>query len=73
VTGDEQPDEQPDEQRDEQPGERGAQPVPAVEAALARLEELEARPVSEHPQVLAAVHRQLEDALVQPPGPVPGG
>jgi len=35
----------------------------AVEAAVARLDELDGRPVSEHVAVLDDVHRALQDAL----------
>ncbi|GAA2120455.1 hypothetical protein [Nocardioides bigeumensis] len=37
--------------------------VPAVDAALARLEGLEERPVEEHPEVFEAVHGALRGAL----------
>ena len=37
--------------------------VPAVDAALARLEGLEERPVEEHPEVFEAVHGALRSAL----------
>ena len=35
----------------------------AVDTALARLEDLEARPVAEHVAVYDEVHRLLQDAL----------
>ena len=37
--------------------------VPAVDEAVARLRELEVRPVDEHVDVLDHVHRRLQDAL----------
>ena len=37
--------------------------VPAVDAALARLDGLEERPVEEHPEVFEAVHGALRGAL----------
>jgi hypothetical protein len=37
--------------------------APAVAAALARLEQLNAAPVAEHVDVLDSVHRLLQDAL----------
>ena len=37
--------------------------VPAVDAAVERLAELDALPTSEHVAVYDAVHRQLQDAL----------
>ena len=36
---------------------------PGVRQALARLDELDARPVAEHVEVLDGVHRLLQDAL----------
>jgi len=36
---------------------------PRVDAALARLDELEGRPVSEHREVFEDVHRRLRDVL----------
>jgi hypothetical protein len=39
--------------------------VPEVDAAVARLDELADRPVSEHVEVLDAVHRRLQDVLAQ--------
>lgn len=51
----------------EQPGEPGEQrPAtgePRVDAALARLDELEGRPVTEHRAVFEDVHRRLRDVL----------
>lgn len=43
----------------------GAEPplTPAVAAALARLDELDAAPVAQHVDVLGDVHRLLQDAL----------
>lgn len=38
-------------------------PVPAVAAALERLDSLDGAPVSEHVEVFDAVHRLLQDAL----------
>ncbi|MCW2600627.1 MAG: hypothetical protein JWM02_2456 [Frankiales bacterium] len=42
-----------------------SQPTPssAVDAALARLDGLDDRPVGEHVEVFDAVHRSLQDAL----------
>jgi hypothetical protein len=38
-------------------------PEPAVEEALALLDGLDSRPVSEHVEVFDTVHRALQDAL----------
>jgi hypothetical protein len=43
--------------------ERPATGEPRVDAALARLDELAARPVTEHRAVFEDVHRQLRDVL----------
>lgn len=42
--------------------------LPDVDAALARLTELAGRPVSEHPDELAAAHEALHRALDSPSG-----
>jgi hypothetical protein len=44
-------------------GERPATGEPRVDAALARLDELAARPVTEHRAVFEDVHRRLRDVL----------
>lgn len=46
-------------------GLAGGEPTgdPRVDAALARLGELDQLPVSEHPAVFADVHQRLEDVL----------
>ena len=41
----------------------GVSATQAVERAVARLDELDGRPVSEHVAVLDEVHRALQDAL----------
>ncbi len=38
-------------------------PASAVDAAVARLDGIEERPVGEHVEVFDAVHRALQDAL----------
>jgi hypothetical protein len=38
-------------------------PEPAVETALAHLDQLDERPVSDHVEVFDGVHRALQDAL----------
>lgn len=45
------------------PGERPATGEPRVDAALARLDELTDRPVTEHRAVFEDVHRRLRDVL----------
>ena len=45
------------------PGERPATGEPRVDAALARLDELAGRPVTEHRAIFDAVHRRLRDVL----------
>ena len=45
------------------PGGGGAEVPQGVAAALARLDQLDQRPVAEHVEVLDGVHRQLQDAL----------
>ena len=47
----------------EQAGERPATGEPRVDAALARLDELEGLPVTEHRAVFEDVHRRLRDVL----------
>jgi hypothetical protein len=49
--------------RPEQAGERPATGEPRVDAALARLDELEGLPVTEHRAVFEDVHRRLRDVL----------
>jgi hypothetical protein len=49
--------------RPEQAGERPATGEPRVDAALARLDELEGLPVTEHRAVFEGVHRRLRDVL----------
>lgn len=49
--------------RPEQAGERAATGEPRVDAALARLDELEGLPVTEHRAVFEDVHRRLRDVL----------
>jgi hypothetical protein len=47
---------------------------PQVQAALARLTELDALPTQEHVAVYADVHQRLADALAgRPEDPPPGG
>jgi len=47
-----------------EPGEpRSATGEPRVDAALARLDELDGRPVTEHRPVFEDVHRRLRDVL----------
>ena len=65
--------------RPEQAGPRPATGEPRVDAALARLDELEGLPVTEHRAVFEDVHRRLRDVLGeldtgQPreAGPAPG-
>jgi hypothetical protein len=45
------------------PGQRPATGEPRVDAALARLDELAGRPVTEHRAVFEDVHRRLRDVL----------
>src|SRR5580692_833803 len=45
------------------PGQRPATGEPRVDAALARLDELPGRPVTEHRAVFEDVHRRLRDVL----------
>ena len=45
------------------PGQRPATGEPRVDAALARLEELAGRPVTEHRAIFEDVHRRLRDVL----------
>lgn len=45
------------------PGQRPATGEPRVDAALARLDELARRPVTEHRAVFEDVHRRLRDVL----------
>jgi hypothetical protein len=47
----------------ERAGERPATGEPRVDAALARLDELEGLPVTEHRAVFEDVHRRLRDVL----------
>ena len=49
--------------RPEQAGERPSTGEPRVDAALARLTELEGLPVAEHRAVFEDVHRRLRDVL----------
>ena len=49
--------------RPEQAGKRPATGEPRVDAALARLDELEGLPVTEHRAVFEDVHRRLRDVL----------
>jgi hypothetical protein len=49
--------------RPEQAGQRPATGEPRVNAALARLDELEGLPVTEHRAVFEDVHRRLRDVL----------
>jgi hypothetical protein len=66
----------------DQPGEpyepyeqRPAPGEPRVDAALARLDELAGRPVTEHRAIFEDVHRRLRDVLGEldtGPGPGPG-
>jgi len=49
--------------RPEQARERPATGEPRVDAALARLDELEGLPVTEHRAVFEDVHRRLRDVL----------
>jgi hypothetical protein len=49
--------------RPEQAGQRPATGEPRVDAALARLDELEGLPVTEHRAVFEDVHRRLRDVL----------
>jgi 8-oxo-dGTP pyrophosphatase MutT (NUDIX family) len=53
----------PDGLRDESDGQRPATGEPRVDAALARLDELEGLPVTEHRAVFEDVHRRLRDVL----------
>ena len=49
-----------------EPGEASREPAtgePRVDAALARLDELDGRPVTEHRPVFEDVHRRLRDVL----------
>ena len=45
------------------PGQRPASGEPRVDAALARLDELAGRPVTEHRAIFEDVHRRLRDVL----------
>jgi hypothetical protein len=45
------------------PGQRPATGEPRVDAALARLDELAGRPVTEHRAIFDDVHRRLRDVL----------
>jgi hypothetical protein len=45
------------------PGQRRATGEPRVDAALARLDELAGRPVTEHRAIFEDVHRRLRDVL----------
>jgi len=45
------------------PGQRPATGEPRVDAALARLDELAGRPVTEHRAIFEDVHRRLRDVL----------
>lgn len=45
------------------PGQRPATGEPRVDAALARLDELAERPVTEHRAIFEDVHRRLRDVL----------
>jgi len=48
----------------DEPGEpRAATGEPRVDAALARLDELDGRPVTEHRPIFEDVHRRLRDVL----------
>jgi len=49
--------------RDGPPGQRPATGEPRVDAALARLDELTGRPVTEHRAIFEDVHRRLRDVL----------
>jgi hypothetical protein len=49
--------------RDGPPGQRPATGEPRVDAALARLDELAGRPVTEHRAIFEDVHRRLRDVL----------
>lgn len=49
--------------RPERAGQRPATGEPRVDAALARLDELEGLPVTEHRAVFEDVHRRLRDVL----------
>ena len=57
------------------PGLRPAIGEPRVDAALARLDELAGRPVTEHRAIFEDVHRRLNDVLgeldTREPSPVP--
>jgi hypothetical protein len=53
----------PDGLPDESDGQRPATGEPRVDAALARLDELEGLPVTEHRAVFEDVHRRLRDVL----------
>ncbi len=52
--------------------ERPSTGLPAVDDALARLADLEQRPVSEHHAALAAAHETLHAELESPTGPTEG-
>ncbi len=41
---------------------------PRVDAALARLAELDGRPAAEHVEIYEDVHRRLQEALADPDG-----
>ncbi len=51
---------------------RPATGLPAVDEALARLDDLDQLPVSEHPAELAAAHETLHAELESPSGPADG-
>jgi hypothetical protein len=53
----------PDELPEETDGHRPATAEPRVDAALARLDELDGLPVTEHRAVFEDVHRRLRDVL----------
>jgi len=50
-------------------GDQPATGLPEVDEALAGLVDLGERPVSEHPEALAAVHEMLHQTLLAPIGP----
>jgi hypothetical protein len=54
------------------PHDRPATGLPAVDEALARLDDLDQRPVSEHHAELAAAHETLHAELESPSGPADG-
>lgn len=65
VSGDEAPEQVP-------PDDRPATGLPAVDEALARLDDLDRLPVSEHHTELAAAHETLHAELESPSGPSDG-